>query len=81
MSIINSYDEERCATINLEDALPKSKQILDVCIINFSYKIMDALIENDLLSPIEDIPAIKSVACLYNVYTYKNCTFRLVRRT
>ena len=43
MSIIDTFDNETEAMIHLEDVCQKSTIQLDVCIINFSYKIMQAL--------------------------------------
>ena len=48
MSIIDAFDTELKALINPEDVNPKSEIKLDVCIINFSYKIMDDLIDDQL---------------------------------
>ena len=49
MSIIHTYDPDRDAVINpagkARDGMPK----LDAIIVNFSYEIMDALMEQDLL--------------------------------
>ncbi|MBQ9162800.1 MAG: nucleoside phosphorylase [Clostridia bacterium] len=81
MSIIHSFDEDRHGVADPCDVLPKSRQKLDVCIINFSYKIMDALSEDGLLVPIDDVPAIKSVAHLYPVYLYKGSSVGVVQTT
>ncbi len=77
MSIIDSFDPERISSINLEDVLPKSDFSLDVCIINFSYKIMDMLIERGELEKIE--PEIKSVAEIYPVYVFSGTKIGIVR--
>ena len=77
MSIIDTFDPERVSSINLEDVLPKSDVSLDVCIINFSYRIMDALIENGALEAVE--PVIKSVAELYPVYVFPGTKIGIVR--
>ena len=79
MSIIDSFDPERVSSINLEDVLPKSDVALDACIINFSYKIMDALIERGELIPVE--PVIKSVAELYPVYVFPGTKIGIVKST
>lgn len=80
MSIIDSFDKEGKAIINLEDVYCKSNQQLDVCIINFSYKIMDALLEDGLLELIDDT-TIKSISCVYPIYVYKNTRIGVVKTT
>ena len=80
MSIIDSYDPERRSTINLEDVYDKSEKTLSVCIINFSYKIMDALLEDGVIE--EFAPdSVKSVACLYPVYRIKGSDIGVVKTT
>ena len=80
MSIIDSFDPERRSSINLEDVYEKSEKTLRVCIINFSYKIMDALAEDGLL---EDFApdSIKSVACIYPIYRIKGTDIGIVKTT
>ena len=80
MIIIDSFDKEGKAIINLEDVYCKSNQQLDVCIINFSYKIMDALLEDGLLELIDDT-TIKSISCVYPIYVYKNTRIGVVKTT
>ena len=80
MSIMDSFDLEKNALINPEDVYQKSKIKLDVCIINFSYKIMDALIEDDLLELIDN-HTIKSISCHYPIYVYKHTTIGVVKTT
>lgn len=80
MSIIDSFDIEKKALINPEDVYPKSEIKLDVCIINFSYKIMNALIEDNLLELIDN-HTIKSISCHYPVYVYKHTTIGIVKTT
>lgn len=79
MSIIDSYDMSK-PMIDLEDVLLKSEHKLDVCIINFSYKIMDALIEDNLITLLDNT-SINSVSCNYPVYLYKNTNIGLVKTT
>lgn len=80
MSIIDAFDTELKALINPEDVNPKSEIKLDVCIINFSYKIMDALIEDQLLELIDD-STISSISCTYPIYVYKNTKIGVVKTT
>ena len=79
MSIIDSFDIKSPAVINLEDVCPKSSTAIDVCIINFSYKVMDALLKQNLLEEL-DTP-IKSVSCEYPVYRYKNTNIGVIKTT
>lgn len=80
MSIIDSFDKESQAIINLEDVYCKSNQQLDVCIINFSYEMMNALLEDGLLELIDDI-ILKSISCKYPVYVYKGTQIGVVKTT
>ena len=78
MSIIDTFDNETEAMIHLEDVCQKSTIQLDVCIINFSYKIMQALIEDDLIELLDD-SIIKSVSGNYPIYIYKNTKIGVVK--
>ena len=80
MSIIDSFDSEKSSTINLCDVYPISEHTLDACIINFSYKIMDALLEDDLIELL-DGETIKSVACKYPIYICKGTNIGIVKTT
>lgn len=80
MSIINSFDNNSSAIINPENCLNKHEIKLDICIINFSYKIMDALIENNLLELIDD-KSIKCVACMFPIYVFKGTNIGIVKTT
>lgn len=71
MSIIHSFHKNSKPIINLEDLCTKSDVTLDVCIINFSEKIMNALIEDDLLDLVSD-SLIKTVSCTYPIYRFKD---------
>ncbi len=68
------------AMINPCDVLKKSDVSLSVCIINFSYVIMNALIEDDLVELIDD-KSIVSVACPYPIYRYKGTDIGIVKTT
>ena len=54
MSIEKTFDPSPIAMINGWDFLSTDHRKLDACIFNFSYKIMDALLEQDLLELIDD---------------------------
>lgn len=80
MSIINSYDETKTSVINPEDCLPKHPLKLDACIINFSYKVTDALLGDGLLDEIEgEGGVIKSVSHLYPVYLIKGTNIGFIQ--
>ncbi len=79
MSIINSFDPKTKPIINPEDCYEKSDITLDACIINFSYKIMDALIEDGIIELVCD--KIKSVATLYPVYRIRKTNIGIVKTT
>ncbi len=78
MSIINSFENSKSAVINVEDVVKKSKYELSVCIINFSYKIMDALIEDHLVELIDD-ETINSISCKYPIYRYIGTSIGIVK--
>ena len=78
MSINHAYDPERSAVINLCDYLEKHPRKLDACIFNFSYKIMDALLEDGLLELIDD-GTIKFVSCTFPVYVFKGTNIGVVK--
>lgn len=62
------------------DVLKTSDVKVDVCIINFSYKIMDALIEDGLVEPADD-KCIHSVSCVYPLYRYKGANIGIIKTT
>ena len=78
MSIIHSYDPVRTAAINPEDIHHLRERKLEVCIVNFSYKIMDALLENGLLELVEE-EAIHYVSVHINVYAFKGTNIGVVQ--
>ena len=79
--ITDSFDISSPAVMDRCDVLKKSELALDAVIINFSYKIMDALIEDGLLEPVDEEPLIKSVSCPYPVYRYKGTNIGIVKTT
>jgi uridine phosphorylase len=78
MSIIDSFDKDRMGIINPEVVSQKSPHKLRVLIINFSYKIMDALLENDLVELI-DAESVSTVANRYPVYRFKGTDIGIVK--
>lgn len=78
MSIEKSFDPNPIAMINTWDFLSKEHRKLDACIFNFSYKIMDALLEQDLLELINE-DSIKCVSCNFPVYVFKGTNIGVVK--
>ncbi len=78
MSIIDSFDKDRLGIINPEIVNEKSPHKLRACIINFSYKIMDALLENDLVDLI-DGESVSTVAERFPIYRFKGTDIGIVR--
>lgn len=78
MSIIHSYDPERTAVINPEEVHVVRERKLDACIINFSYKIMDTLLQDDLLELVEE-SAVKFVSCACSLYAFKGTNIGVIQ--
>ncbi|MBQ9147966.1 MAG: nucleoside phosphorylase [Oscillospiraceae bacterium] len=78
MSIIDSFDPDRHAVIDPETIHHLRQRKLDVCIINFSYKIMDALLEDGLLELVE-AEAIRYISVHINVYAFKGTNIGVVQ--
>lgn len=78
MSIIDSFDPDRHAVIDPETIHHLRERKLDVCIINFSYKIMNALLDNGLLELVEE-EAIHYVSVHINVYAFKGTNIGVVQ--
>ena len=77
MSIIHTFDPQRTAVINPENALSKFRK-LDVVIVNFSYKIMDALLESGLLEPILGAE-VRYVSCVCQMYVLKGTDIGVIQ--
>lgn len=80
MSIINSFEPNGEPVISARNVVPKSDIKLDACIINFSYHIMDALI-NDGLVELIDEDTITSISCKYPIYRYKETNIGIIKVT
>ena len=78
MSIIDSYDPALRAVINPGEIHHQRERKLDVCIVNFSYKIMNALLEDGLLELVE-AEAIHYVSVHINVYAFKGTGIGVVQ--
>lgn len=80
MSIIDSFEPNGEVIINAKDVIKKSDIKLDVCIINFSYHIMDNLISDGLVELIDD-ETVSSVACKYPIYRYIGTNIGVMKTT
>lgn len=80
MGILDSENLDVNVMVSPNEVLKKSEEKIDVCIINFSYKIMDALIEDGLVE-IADDTCVHSVACTYPLYRYKGTNIGIIRTT
>lgn len=67
MGITDRQNLAKDVMIDLKDVLPKYPTKLDVTIVNFSYKVTNALLENGVIEPIEG-ETINSVSLIYQVY-------------
>lgn len=79
MSIETSFDPTPTAQVNTWDFLSTDHRKLDACIFNFSYKVMDALLEQDLLELIDDGSTLKCVSCNFPVYVFKGTNIGVVK--
>lgn len=70
MSIIDTFDPERVAVINPETNRVPHARRLDAVIINFSCKIMEALLQDDLLEVVMP-DAVKYVSSAVTMYAFK----------
>lgn len=80
MSIINSFKKDDKEMIKVANVVNKSEIVLSSCIINFSSKIMDALIENDIIELIDD-HSIHSISIVYPLYVIKNTNIGIIKTT
>lgn len=77
--IIHSFDPNLGAIITPQDIYEKSDITLDACIINFSYKIMDALLEQDLIELVDE--QLRSVSCSFPLYRVKGTNIGIIKTT
>ena len=80
MSIIDSFDNDRSGIISPDTVNKKSHKTLNACIINFSYKIMDALLENRLIE-LFDGESVSTVSQPYPVYRFTGTDIGIVKST
>ena len=78
MSIEKTFDPNPVAQINTWDFLSTDHRRLDACIFNFSYKVMDALLEQGLLELVDD-GSIQCVSCTFPVYVFKGTNIGVVK--
>ena len=78
MSIETSFDPALHAIIDPCTNHLRRDRKLDACIINFSFKIMDALLEQDLLELVEE-NAVCFVSCNLNMYVFKGTNIGVIQ--
>lgn len=80
MSITDSFDPVGKPLITPADAYQKSPHALDVCLINFSQNIMDALIGDGAVEPLE-ADRIRCASCYFPVYRVRGTDIGVVKTT
>lgn len=80
MSITDSFDPVGKPLITPADSYRKSPHALDVCVINFSQKIMDALIGDGVVELLE-ADRVRCVACYFPVYRVCGTNIGIVKTT
>ena len=80
MSITDSFDPVGKPLITPADSYRKSPYALDVCVINFSQKIMDALIGDGVVELLE-ADRVRCVACYFPVYRVCGTNIGIVKAT
>ncbi|MBQ7230883.1 MAG: nucleoside phosphorylase [Oscillospiraceae bacterium] len=78
MSIIDTFDPAPTAVINPEDLYTQDHRKLDACIFNFSWKIMDALLEADLLELVDDT-TLRCVSTKFPLYVFKGTNIGVIK--
>lgn len=78
MSIIDTFDPERVAVINPESKFAPKMRKLDAVIVNFSYKIMDALLEQGLLE-VAAPDVIRCVSKNETMYVFKGTNIGIIQ--
>ena len=80
MSITDSFDPVGKPLITPADSYRKSPYALDVCVINFSQKIMDALIGDGVVELLE-ADRVRCVSCYFPVYRVRGTNIGIVKTT
>lgn len=80
MSITDSFNPVGKPLITPAAAYRKSPYSLDVCVINFSQKIMDALTDDGVVELLE-AERIRCVACYFPIYRVRGTNIGVVRTT
>jgi len=78
MGFADFYDPEKWAVINPDEVHTVRERKLDICIINFSYKIMEALLADGLLELVEE-EAVRFVSCHLNLYVFKGTNIGVIQ--
>lgn len=78
--ITHSFSKKGKPIISIEDTYRKNQTVLDVCIVTFSKRVIDVLIEDGLIELIgEDI--IRSISCNYPVYRFIGTNIGIIKTT
>lgn len=80
MGITDIENLDKIEMICPQNVLKKSDVRLDVCIIDFSQKIMSALIDDGIVELVDD-STIKSVSCDFPVYRVKDTNVGVIKTT
>lgn len=80
MSIIDSFDNDKNAIINPSDCYKKSDLLLDACILSFSQKVINVLLEKGLIEQFGEV-IINSVALEYPMYIFKGTNIGVFKST
>ena len=78
MSIETTFDPALHAIIDPCTNHLRRERKLDACIINFSVKIMDALLKQDLLELVEE-NAVHFASCYLNMYVFKDTNIGIIQ--
>ena len=80
MSILESFVKDSRPVISVADCYPKSDIAFDSFIVTFSFRTVEALIEDGLIELIAE-DGIRSIACNYPVYRFVGTNIGLVKTT
>lgn len=80
MSIIKSFRKNSKPLIETKNIYEKSDIKLDVIIVTFSFRTINALLEDDVIELISE-NSIKSISCCYPIYRFKDTHIGIIKTT
>ncbi|MBO4216860.1 MAG: nucleoside phosphorylase [Clostridia bacterium] len=80
MSILESYNKNGRPLITVEDTYQKSDITFESFIVTFSFRTIEALIEDGLIETVSE-NGIRSISCNYPVYRFKGTDIGIVKTT